>query len=139
MKTTPDIITELEPHQVFVFGSNRSGAHIGGAAKQAMQWGARFGEFHGLYGQTYAIPTKGHNAIGTLPIMEIRPYVNEMIREAKEMTDKEFLVTEIGCGIAGLTPEEVAPLFSAAMDLENVVLPERFIQVLKSQENTIDN
>jgi len=132
MKTTPDKITELEKHQVFVFGSNKSGAHVGGAAKLALHWGARWGEYHGLYGQTYAIPTKGHSAIGTLPLIEIKPYANVFLYESQKDPEKEFLVTEIGCGLAGLTPQNVAPMFAKAMELDNVILPQRFIDVIEN-------
>lgn len=130
MKYTPDRITHLQPNQIFVFGSNLSGMHLGGAARLALKWGAINGKHIGLYGQTYAIPTVGHHARGTLSIEEITPFVQRLIEDAKSHPDKEFLVTEIGCGIAGLTPEEVAPLFKEALELENVVLPRRFIQLL---------
>ena len=35
-----------------------------------------------------------------------------------------FLVTRIGCGIAGFTNEEISPLFEKAHGVENIVLPE---------------
>ncbi len=42
-----------------------------------------------------------------------------------------FLVTEIGCGIAGYTVTQIAPFFSAALDLPNVLLPQRFVEYLQ--------
>ena len=126
---TPDRITRLEPDEIFVFGSNLAGHHGGGAARQAMEWGARWGQGSGLQGQTYAIPTMFEEAD------EIRPYVDEFIRFAREHPEKHFLVTEIGCGIAGFSPEEIAPLFPEAAEMENVRLPRRLRQVLaRSQE-----
>ena len=126
MKYTPDNITELLPHQVFVFGSNLSGIHGGGAARTAIKWGAEWGNPVGLQGQTYAIPTKSKGIARTLTIDEIRPFVDEFIQFAKDHPELEFLVTEIGCGLAGLTPEEVRPLFVNALPVENIALPKRF-------------
>jgi len=127
MATSPEVITSLGQHQVFVFGSNLSGLHLGGAARQALKWGAINGKHNGHYGQTYAIPTVGHNARGTLSPAEIIPFVNEFIKYASNHPELEFLVTEIGCGIAGLTHEEVAPLFTKAKEQANILLPNRFV------------
>ena len=55
---------------------------------------------------------------------------DEFIRFAKEHQELKFLVTKIGCGIAGFTIEEIAPLFREAIDVENVILPEDFVEVL---------
>lgn len=60
----------------------------------------------------------------------IRPYVEEFIGFAKQHPQLRFLVTEIGCGIAGFTLREIAPLFEPAREVENIFLPERFWQVL---------
>lgn len=125
-KITQENITELKPNEVFVFGSNLSGIHGGGAARKALEWGAEFGNPIGSQGQTYAIPTKSIGIERTLTIDEIFPYVLDFIRHAEMNIDKTFLVTEIGCGLAGLTPEQVAPMFRAATELENIHLPQRF-------------
>ena len=103
-RITPDWITELSDNEVFVFGSNLEGLHGGGAARLAMKWGAVWGQGVGLQGQTYAIPTM-HGGVD-----EIRPYVDDFIAFASSHPDKRFLVTEIGCGIAGFRPKEIAPL-----------------------------
>ena len=122
---TPDRITELKPNEVFVFGSNLEGMHFGGAALVALRkFGAKLGKGVGLYGQSYAIPTM-QGGVDT-----IKPYVDEFIRLAKEHHEYTFLVTRIGCGIAGFTPEEIAPLFYHAMDVENIILPEDFAQII---------
>ena len=117
-------ITELKSNQIFVFGSNESGIHGAGAAKQALEWGAVFRQGEGLQGATYAIPTKDRTVMRSLSIEEIRPYVERFLEFAKKNTQHEFLVTEIGCGLAGLHPKDVAPLFKEVPS--NVILPERF-------------
>ena len=118
-RTTPDFITELQPKEVFVFGSNLAGMHGGGAARLAYhKFGAIMGQGVGLQGQSYAIPTMQGG------VETIRPYVDEFILFAKEHPELTFLVTRIGCGIAGFTDEEIAPLFAQAHDIENIVLPE---------------
>ncbi len=121
-------ITELKPDEIFVFGSNLEGLHGGGAAYLAYRkWGAIWGQGVGLQGQTYGIPTMhgGPDAI--------RPYVDEFIKFAQVHPELKFLVTEIGCGIAGFTPEEIAPLFTEAIPIENIYLPERFWHILEKE------
>ena len=117
-RTTPEFITSLEPNEIFVFGSNLKGMHGGGAAYIAYRkFGAIMGQGVGLQGQSYAIPTMQGG------VETIRPYVDEFIQFAKQHPELTFLVTRIGCGIAGFTDEEIAPLFEAAHEVENVVLP----------------
>ena len=124
-RITNNRIQELNPGEIFVFGSNLEGAHGGGAALLAFRkWGAIWGQGTGLQGQTYGIPTM-HGGVE-----EIGPYVDEFIRFAKEHPELTFLVTEIGCGIAGFRPEEIAPLFRDAVPVENIHLPERFWNIL---------
>ncbi len=117
-RTTPERITSLAENEVFVFGSNLGGQHGGGAARLAFErFGAEWGKGVGLYGQTYAIPTMQGG------VETIRPYVDNFIAFAKTRPDLTFLVTRIGCGIAGFRDEEIAPLFAAAHDVDNIVLP----------------
>lgn len=125
-RTSPKWIDKLEANEIFVFGSNLEGRHGGGAAAVAKKWGAIWGQGVGLQGQTYAIPTM-HGGVET-----IKPYVNEFLLFAKAHPELKFLVTEIGCGIAGFTVQEIAPLFKAALEenIENVYLPQRFHDVL---------
>lgn len=118
-RTTPEYITELKPGEIFVFGSNLQGMHGGGAARIAYQkFGAIMGQGVGLQGQSYGIPTMQGG------VETIRPYVDEFISFAKEHPNLTFLVTRIGCGIAGFTDDEIAPLFTEAHGVENIVLPE---------------
>lgn len=123
---TPENISSLAENEIFVFGSNLGGQHGGGAAAAAIRYfGAVWGQGVGMQGQCYAIPTM-HGGVDA-----IRPYVDEFIQYAKGHPDLTFLVTRIGCGIAGFKDEQMAPLFAAALDLPNVVLPKTFVDVIK--------
>ena len=123
MKTrfTPDFITELKDNEIFVFGSNLEGMHGGGAARLAYEkFGAIWEQGIGLQGQSYGIPTM-HGGVDA-----IKPYVDEFIEFAKSHPELTFLVTRIGCGIAGFRDEEIAPLFKECIEMENVCLPKSF-------------
>lgn len=122
-KITPTNITELKPNEVFVFGSNMKGMHIGGAARVAAdKFGAEWGNPIGLQGQSYAIPTMFKD------VEDIRPYVESFIKFAEEHSELFFYVTPIGCGIAGFEPSEIAPLFKHCIGMQNVALPQEFLQ-----------
>ena len=119
-------IAELASKEIFVFGSNLQGAHGGGAARMAYEeFGAVWGKGVGLYGQSYAIPTMQGG------VETIKPYVDDFLQFAIVHNKLDFLVTEIGCGIAGFTPQEIAPLFFKVIenDIRNVYLPESFYLV----------
>jgi len=121
-KYTPDMINSLYSCEIFVFGSNLDGHHYGGAARIAYQkFGAVWGQGVGLHGQTYAIPTMQGG------VESIKPYVDDFINFAKEHNEYIFLVTRIGCGIAGFKDEEIAPLFKTAFLCDNIVLPKSFL------------
>lgn len=129
-KYTPDRITSLAENEIFVFGSNLAGSHGGGAARLAYEhFGAVWGQGVGLQGQSYAIPTMQGG------VETIKPYVDEFIRFAKENRHLTFLVTRIGCGIAGFRDGEIAPLFKGALDVENIVLPQEFAEILINGTN----
>lgn len=131
-KFTPERITSLAKNEIFVFGSNLAGSHGGGAARLAYnRFGAVWGQGVGLQGQSYAIPTMQGGA------ETIKPYVDEFIRFAKENQHLTFLVTRIGCGIAGFRDDEIAPLFKEALNLENVILPKEFVDCLE-ESRTIE-
>jgi len=120
-RITPEHITNLGQNEIFVFGSNLAGAHGGGAAWIAVErFGAIMGQGIGLQGQSYAIPTM-QGGVNT-----ILPYVEEFIAFAKDHPELTFLVTRIGCGIAGFTPAQIAPLFAGSVDVENIHLPQDF-------------
>lgn len=123
---TPERIAELGEDEVFVFGSNLEGMHGGGAARTAYQrFGAVWGEGVGHHGQSYAIPTM-HGGVE-----HIRPYVDEFVEYARENRHLRFLVTRIGCGIAGFRDEQIAPLFSEALNCSNIILPREFVEAIE--------
>ena len=122
---TPEMITSLAENEIFVFGSNLAGAHGGGAARMAYRhFGAVWGIGVGLTGRTYAIPTM-QGGVDT-----IKPYVDQFIAFAREHRQLTFLVTRIGCGIAGFSDRDIAPLFAQAIEVENIILPKEFVACL---------
>ena len=128
---TPERITELKPNEIFVFGSNLDGAHGGGAARIAYnRFGAVWGQGVGLQGQCYAIPTMQGG------VETIKPYVDEFIKFARQHQEYKFLVTRIGCGIAGFKDEDIAPLFKDALEVENIILPHEFVKHLNKKDST---
>lgn len=129
-RITPSDIYFLDDNQIFCFGSNLEGRHGKGAAKRAMRFGAKYGQARGLQGQAYAIPTKDLQINKGLPLDEIKIYVNEFIEFAHKNEDKEFLVVEIGCKLAGYTPNDIAPLFKDAININNIHLPLSFWNIL---------
>ncbi len=125
-RISPDAITELRRNEVFVFGSNLDGLHYGGAARIAHEkFGAVWGQGTGLHGKSYAIPTM-HGGVD-----QIRPYVDDFIAFAASHPQLTFLVTRVGCGIAGFTDKEIATLFAQATGCNNIFLPESFWNVLR--------
>ena len=125
-RITPRWIDSLKENEIFVFGSNLAGMHGGGAARIArLHFGAVMGKGVGLQGQSYAIPTMQGG------VETIRPYVEEFIIFANQHPELHFLVTPIGCGIAGFEAEDIAPLFKSAKEMKNISLPESFWEVIE--------
>ena len=123
---TPCMISALKENEIFVFGSNLGGMHGGGAARAAYnRFGAVWGQGVGLQGQSYAIPTMQGG------VETIKPYVDEFIEFAQTHPELKFLVTRIGCGIAGFRDEQIAPLFATAIDKENIILPKEFVEAIE--------
>lgn len=123
-------ITSLKPNEIFVFGSNLAGIHGAGAAKTAYrEFGAELHVGEGLTGRCYAIPTKDEK-LRVRPIEDIGRSIFKFINTAKRRPDLMFLVTPIGCGLAGFTVEQIAPWFNEARALGNVVLPPEFLNYL---------
>lgn len=122
---TPNFIRELQPNEIFVFGSNIHGMHGGGAARIAnMNFGAEWGVGEGLTGQCYALPTME----GGVDYIEGK--VQNFISCAKAHPELKFYVTKIACGIAGFSIEEIGPLFADAISIENIILPKEFVNVI---------
>lgn len=143
-KFTPEDIKELKKGEVFVFGSNIQGEHVGGAATFAhkvlgAEMGCGFG-FADFACKTYAIPTCIRVWGGTLKpfratrpfdnVGQIKPFVDAFISDAKHFAEYTFYVTKIGCGIAGFKVSEIAELFRPCLEMENVVLPKEFVEWL---------
>ena len=129
MGYTPDYIDTLLPKQIFVFGSNALGYHTGGASGTARKkFGAVWGQAEGLQGQCYAIPVDYGKNIRKDG--EVRAAVGRFVTFAKEHPDLFFLVTRVGCGIAGYHDEEMAQFFIDALELKNVSLPKSFVDAL---------
>lgn len=120
-KFTPERISYLNSNEIFVFGSDILGNHGGGAAQMAvLRFGANVGQAVGLQGQSYAIPTVG------VDLKHIAKDVEIFTNFAKNNRHLTFYVTRIGCGVAGFSDAEIAPLFVDALPMENVILPKSF-------------
>jgi hypothetical protein len=128
-RITPENIVSLKENEIFVFGSNSLGRHGKGAAKQAIMFGAEYGNGYGLQGQTYAIPTK-NRIMKAYPLEDIAVFVDEFIKLATSKPELIFLVTPIGCGLAGYSYEDIAPMFEKVIEVENIHLPITFWEIL---------
>lgn len=131
---SPDNITELNyVNEVMVYGSNKLAKHGAGAAKQALKFGAKYG-VNGYCGNTYGLITTDLNVSQrpSIPISLLEDEVDKFILFAKNNPHLTFLVTEVGCGLAGFTVEEVAPLFKPVLlnSITNIRLPKRFVREL---------
>ena len=117
-----NMITSLKPNQVFVFGSNLGGNHAGGAAKQALeQFRAIQGQGEGLQGQSYAFPTLGYD-MEKLSYGDLYRSRDNLYNCCNTNRDKEFLLTKVGCGIAGYEESSIKSLFINTPP--NLVLPD---------------
>ncbi len=112
------------PGRIFVFGSNRAGVHGAGAARYAYNYqGAEWEEGEGLYGESYALPTKGYR-LETLKLEDIKVHVDKFLAFARTRPDLTFVVTRIGCGYAGYTDSDIYPMFVEAPP--NCELPDKW-------------
>lgn len=126
-RVSPPIITDLKKNEVFVFGSNGLGHHAGGAALTAHnKFGAIHGQSEGLQGQSYGI-----NSMDGIIVLQRQ--IQRFTDFARQNPEKTFLVTEIGCGIAGHPVEQIAPLFKECIPIHNIHLPKRFWNILKPE------
>lgn len=123
-RITPSQVNILADGEIFVFGSNFQGRHMGGAARVAQEkYGAVWGIGEGLQGQSYAIPTMEG-------LENLAPAVQRFTSFAKQHQELKFFVTAIGCGIAGFRADEIAPMFLNAAYLPNVYLPLSFWKMI---------
>jgi len=123
VKHTPDNIEKLEPNQVFVFGSNLAGRHGAGAARVALEkFGAKYGIGEGLQGQSYAFPTLD-SYFRKVPVLTLKMAVYNLYQTCHLNPDKEFLLTKVGCGIAGFDEDYMKSLFYEPRPA-NLIFPE---------------
>ncbi len=117
---------------IFVFGSNKSGIHGAGSAKFAHQkLNAKWGIGEGMTGKCYALPTKGKN-ISFIPLRTVAQAIERFLQTAR-YSDKEFKVTQVGCGLSGFTKEQIAPYFREAPD--NCFFDEAWREILGDDMN----
>lgn len=107
------MITELQPNEIFVFGSNVQGQHIGGAALYARDnFGAEDDIGEGLTGQCYAFPTLDFDlADPKRDIDSMKKSRDKLYSTARALPEKTFLLTPVGTGIAGFEYWQIEPLF----------------------------
>lgn len=123
---TPERIEKLAENEIFVFGSNMNGEHLGGAALMAVEkFGAIMGKAEGIQGQSYAVPTLDRQ-FKKLSLLELEDNIARMLTYAHDHPDKTFLVTKLGCGIAGYEVEKVRRIFKKYFIPQNVALPVEF-------------
>jgi len=119
-----------ERRKIFVFGSNYAGRHGKGAAAYAYKkHGAIYGQGAGLQGNSYAIPTKDAS-LKPLELTTIQSYVNIFLAFSELHPDWDFLITNIGCGLAGYTPSQIAPMFASHKDKSNLHFSTEFKAIL---------
>ena len=124
-------LESLGANEIFVFGSNEAGRHGAGAALDAyLRFNAERGIGNGPTGRCYAIPTKDSN-LRSLPLKSILFYVNKFRHYAISNHNLSFIVTPIGCGLAGYRATDIAPMFAKMP--ANVILPEEFQVVLNQR------
>jgi len=127
MRITPENVIELKENEIFIFGSNKEGNHYSGSARIAYEkFGAKWGIGYGISGQSYAINTMSG-------LERIKSQIPVFLKYVNANKDKNFLVTAIGTGIAGFTPKQIAPLFKETIELENVYLPQSFINIIRGE------
>ena len=142
MRYTPEIISSLEENQIFCFGSNQRGAHGAGSALLARKaFGAVLGDMEGLTGQCYALPTKDEN-IQTRPLNKIGESFQKFIKCVLDNPQLDFLLTKVGCGLAGYTTDDIAGEFWHGMEYNgqkkipvNLWVPREFIFTADYEES----
>ena len=131
-RITNEPILTLQENEIAVVGTNEGGRHGAGFALYCYNYfGAVYGQAFGLQGQCFGVPTRDNSRpLKTLPLDQIEPYINEFIQFAKDNESLTFKVSKIGCGHAGYTVEQIAPMFKEAINVKNIHLPREFWDVL---------
>ncbi len=118
------MIKGLKDNQVFIFGSNLAGRHAGGAARQAHEdFRAEWGVGEGLTGKCYAFPTLDENHQKRSD-EDLKESVKKLWLTVVANHDKEFLLTKVGCGIAGYSENYMRDLFKGFP--KNLIKPENW-------------
>lgn len=129
-QVTPEKVYSLKENEIFVFGSNLLGIHKRGAAKDALDnYGAILGQGEGLQGQSYALPTK-NTPTEFMPYENLKQYIDRLHLTIKQNPNLHFLITKVGCNLAGFTVWEIAPLFKDFIFLNNCSLPRDFLDFI---------
>lgn len=119
------MITALASNERFVFGSNLAGRHGAGAARQAMDdFGAEYGVGEGLTGSAYAFPTLDEH-FQKVPLRSLVASRDRLYATAAQHPELTFLLTKVGCGLAGFEESTMRALFCAPVARPaNIILPE---------------
>lgn len=136
MRITPEKVDffTLPKNTIVLVGTNEAGIHSAGFAKYCRTSGELvWQQAFGFSGSCFGIPTKDW-FIKQLPLDAIAFYVNRFIALSKRGSNVTFWVTKIGCGLAGYTPEQIAPLFRECVNLPNVYLPQEFWDILNKEQ-----
>ena len=117
---------------ILVFGSNRQGRHGKGAALEALQkYGAVHGQAEGRQGNSYGIVTKElRKDCKPVDLWDVAQGIEKFLGYASKHPELDFIVSPIGCGLAGFKSFQIAPLFAKAP--WNVKLPVEFLACLTS-------
>ena len=127
-RIAPDHIARLDSDEILVFGSNIQGLHHGGAALSALKhFGAIDGQAEGIQGQSYAIPTVGNT------FEELKAAIERFTEYVVMHPENKFMLTAVGCGAAGYSAAQIAPLFRQAYSFGNVYVPESFLQYVSDE------
>ena len=126
LRVTPDRLEQISGTDILVFGSNQQGIHAGWIAQEALErFGAQMHQGTGIQGQSYAIPVMQGD------VDTIQPYVDEFLGYASRHPHQRFMVTEVGCTLAGFEPEDIAPFFARAREESNIWLPISFLVAME--------
>ena len=99
---------------------------MGGAAKYAYDnFNARWGQAEGIQGQSYAIATLDED-MRRVPLSYIDAQLRKLNDYAREHIENEFLLTPIGCGIAGFSIAQIREICLNINWTSNIVLPKEF-------------
>lgn len=138
MRITPEIITHPSQDENVLIGTNEAGIHGAGIARAAMNWGARMGQGFGPMSNCFGLPTKDWQ-IQTLPLEEIERYVKRYLAWTKLQRNFKwkYMITPIGCGLAGYEPVDIAPMFEECLNNRKFWLPKSFIEVITNKIITV--